>query len=222
MIKLNSNFLKDYPKSYGSIEDYRFQPFLDEAGRNLFILDKILFVYFKIKASKTSPRRKYKDYKYIGSGWEWSAFRKDKNSIIKIPAGIFAEVNDKKYLINTEYAYKKISSYFPEKFMAKSEFKRESSLNIIEQEYINGKSDFIISYKEKDKELLKNVDEFLNYCLLMLEKEEWSPDFSLTLSTSNNIIFVTPITGARINTFLFTNCNKSLSPVTIITCVLDD
>ncbi len=88
-------------------------------------------------------------------------------------------MNDEKYLINTEYAYNKIKMYFPEKFIAKSKFKRIDSLNTIEQEYLSGKSDFIISYKEKDKKLLENVDEFLDYALNMLEKEKWLPDFDI-------------------------------------------
>ncbi len=191
----NKFSLKNYPKSYGSIDEFRFQSFLNLGENKLNILEAELWIYIKSMSIIRRPLKEYNNLKYLGSGWEWSVFKKDKNTVVKIPAGIFPEVGEEKYLINTKKAYEKINIYFPPEYIAKSEFLRNNSQNMIIQEFINGSQKPRIDPKNEDKKFLKNLDTFLKSLVLMLKSESWIPDlnigkigkyYSLRLMDKNN------------------------------------
>jgi hypothetical protein len=167
------------PKSYGSIYTFRLESKSDLSKLQLNLLEKKLWLQIKTKAITKKPIKDYNNFDFLGNGWEWSVFKKDEGTVLKIPVGIFPEVNEEKYLKNTEEAFAKILTYFPKKFVANTKFIRSNSLNIIEQEYINGKSDQIILNDEFDKKLLQNTNEFLGYAETMLNKEKWIPDFNI-------------------------------------------
>lgn len=175
----------NYPKSYGTIkkEYYRLNKFLDLPEKELEKLENQFWNFVNQKAKNDKPRKKYQKYKFLNSGWEWSVFVKNKNSLIKIPAGIFTEVNDPKYLENTKFAYNKILNYFPNKFVAKTKFKRENNLNIMEQEYIflnkENKSTVLLNKDSANKKMLRLTKKFLSYALKMLSNYYWLPDLDV-------------------------------------------
>jgi len=183
---LNSN----YPKSFGSIKknDFRLRDFLDLNDKDLAILWKKLRHFCISRAKKVKPRTKYKDLEYIGSGWEWSVFKKDEKTVIKVPAEIFPEINEPIYLENLKKAYKTIRKKFPTEFVANSKFYRKEGLNIEEQEFIKGEADAIVSFETKDVKLLLNLKVFLECCLKIIEENEWLPDFRFLKSKSGFLL----------------------------------
>lgn len=174
-IKFN---LQNYPKSYGNTDKnyFRLNDFLN--SKDLVKIERKLWLFIKSKAIFSVPITEYKDLEFIGNGWEWSVFR-NGDKVIKIPAGIFSEVDDIKYLENSIDAYKKILKYYPKKFIADTKFRHVDGKNVIEQKYIESDFNFVLSYLENDKELLRNINEFLDYTLKMLDEEEWMPDINV-------------------------------------------
>jgi len=172
--------LKNYPKSYGNIKiDFYRLSYFNKNQAEMEKIESIFLEFINKQAQTVSPIKNFKNYPFINSGWEWSVFKKNDNSVIKVPAQIFSEVSDKKYLENTEFAYKKISEFFPARFLVKTSFKRVNSLNTITQEYINGEEDIDIIKSIKNKVFVSNLKSFLNCSLLMLEKYDWLPDLSI-------------------------------------------
>lgn len=190
----NSN----YPKSYASIRPgfYRLRDYLDLSGKEIKRVENQLWNFILEKAELVEPIRKYKDYNFLNSGWEWSVFVENDQTLIKVPAGIFPEVNTPKYLDNTKFAYQKILQYFSPNFVAKSKFRREDKTNIFKQEYIGGKDNSIVGFSTKDKILLKNINQFLDCSLDMLINFHWLPDFDIKRTkggfTFRNIIIEKP------------------------------
>lgn len=168
-----------YPKSYGSIkkDDFRLRSFLDLGNGDLSILWKKLGRFCIDRSREIKPRTEYGELEYIGSGWEWSVFRRDENTVVKVPAGVFPEVNDPIYLQNVEFAYSTITSVFPREFVAYSRFYRKEGLNTEEQEFIKGEADAVISFEAQDKKLLRHLRRFLECSLELAEQSEWIPDF---------------------------------------------
>jgi len=174
----------NYPKSYGNmnINFYRLSTF---KGRNAAELEKIAEDLWQVilkKQESSKPLSVFKNYKFINSGWEWSVFKKNQETVIKIPAGIFPEVNTARYLSNTLFAYNKVKQYFPGDFIAGSKFYREKNLNIIEQEFLAGKEITVLGYNTKNKTLLNHLKFFLNCALQLLDDYLWYPDLHIDIS----------------------------------------
>ncbi len=186
MIDKSNSFKKDiftignYPKSYGNIKKgfYRLKGF-DSEIVDIENIEKVFWEFICRNAYLKEPVRSFKNHIYINSGWEWSVFQKDNDTVIKIPAGIFNEVNDEKYLKNSQFNYKKILEYYPRHFVSHTNFKRENNLNMIEQEWIKGKDNNWIGFNTKNIILLENIEKLLNSSLKILNGYQWVPDFSL-------------------------------------------
>ncbi len=168
--------------TFGSIraEDFRFKRELPA--------DQLLLMYRDFerecidKQATTIARREYKSLPFIRAGWEWSVFRLDDWSVVKIPAGIFTEVADERYLENSREAYLQLGRFFPAAFIAKSQFRREDDLSIIEQEYIEGPWAIEVVYDEIDFQLKGRLVEFLSAAKQMVMELHWNPDFHLNPS----------------------------------------
>jgi len=175
-----------------NFDNYRFKEYLNLNNRKLVFIEKRFWKFLSLAVIKKKPINVYKKLKYLGSGWEWSVFL-DKNKAIKIPSGVFSEVNDQEYLNNSKQAYEIIQKYIPKKFVAETSFYRKNELNIIDQEYIEGKANFVIGYHTKNKRLLNNLEKFLESSLVLLEKQKWLPDLDIHRKQGgfalNNVIF---------------------------------
>jgi hypothetical protein len=174
--------LDNYPKSYASIkkDDFRLKKFLHLNNEDLEELYKKLESFCITRSQQVQRLEEYSNLTFLAAGWEWSVFKKDENTVIKVPAGIFAEVNDPRYLENTEHAYHIIEKSFSANNIAETKFYRKNNLNVIEQQFVNGKNNFIIEYRTKDKELLLNFKKFLVLSLHLVESNDWLPDFWFT------------------------------------------
>ena len=175
---------QDYPKSYGNIRPnfYRLRN-LQKPNADLKQIESKLWEFISTTASSKQPRKIFKSYPFIDAGWEWSVFRKDNQTVVKIPAEIFAEVNERQYLANTKFAYQKILEYFPAQFVAETTFKTSDGLNLMEQTYIEGKDNGLIGYNTKNPNLLRNIKIFLESALEMLSDYQWLPDFDIRRSS---------------------------------------
>lgn len=186
--------VQNYPKSYGNIKkDFYRLSYSNKSQTEMEKIESALWKFVNIQVETNHPLKKFRDHQFVSSGWEWSVFKKNDNNVIKIPAQIFSEVSDKKYLENTEFAYKKISEFFPPRFLVKTSFERVDDLNTITQEYIHGKEDMDIIKFTKNKAFVSNLKNFLNCSLLMLEKYDWLPDLSIQKTDNGfkmrNIVF---------------------------------
>jgi hypothetical protein len=169
----------NYPLATGTCAkgEYRLAEYLQYSDEQLVIIENNLWNCIVAIAGQRSPVQQFREHNYIGSGWEWSTFLDEsRNVVIKIPAGVFDEVASPKYFQNVQVAYGLIQAYFPQEYIAQTTFLPE---NIMEQEYIEGENDFLISYLENDKEHLTHIARFLECCLNMLNKEQWLPDFGI-------------------------------------------
>lgn len=174
----------DYPKSYGNIKlnFYRLKSF-QKPNADIRQIESKFWKFISTIALSKQPRKIFNSYPFIDAGWEWAVFRKDYQTVVKIPAEIFPEVNEKQYLTNTRFAYQKILEYFPAKFVAKTTFTASSGLNQMEQIYVEGKDNGRISYNTKNVELLQNIKIFLESALKMLDNYLWLPDFDIRRSS---------------------------------------
>lgn len=172
---------RNCPKSYGSIMRgaFRLQEFSHLPTIELNQIEADLWNFISKNVESSKPLDKLNDYKFIGAGWEWSVFQKDENTLIKVPAQIFNEVSDRIYLENTKFAYKTISAYFPDNFIAKTKFKSVNNTNVIEQDFIRGDESFLVDFRVRDKLLIENLINFLKLAKTMLKQLEWLPDFSI-------------------------------------------
>ena len=75
----------------------------------------------KQRANDVKPCKVFQSYPFLDFGWEWSVFR-DNETVIKVPAGIFPETSDPRYLENTEYNYSAIGRYIDPAFIAETQF----------------------------------------------------------------------------------------------------
>lgn len=181
-IKIPESFgINNYPKSYASInkEDYRLKDYLNLCDEELEGVYLKLERFFIERSRQTKKITEFKSYQFLNAGWEWSVFKKDANTVIKIPSGVFPEVNDPIYLKNSQFAYKAVVKFFPSVFVAKTRFYREDNLNIVEQEFINGRSEYVVDYSTHDKQLLTNLNKFFKASLRLVNEVEWMPDFWL-------------------------------------------
>ncbi len=172
--------IENYPKSYGNIKKgyYRLKEFETPVSNMKNIDEKFKEFIYQTSISK-EPVKNLNEYEYISSGKQWSIFKKNKDDVVKIPNEIFEETNEKEYLENVKFAYKKICEYYPKKFVLETNFKRKNEINTIEQKYLPIKEEYKIKYSEKNKEVLRNIKNFLKSSLKILEKYQWLPDFEI-------------------------------------------
>ncbi len=171
-----------YPLATGSCkrEEFRLENYLTGNPENDAEIENNLWKCIIEIASTRKPVVNHNDYEYIGSGWEWSVFYdRERNRVIKVPAGIFKEVNTQTYFQNTKVAYNLVRNYFPGNFIAVTSFPFDL---VIEQEYFEGKNNFLLRDAAQNKVLLRNLKTFLSSCVKMLTQELWLPDFNITLS----------------------------------------
>lgn len=134
-----------------------------------------------------SPERKLSSIPgshLIGYGWEWKVFGLENNPeiAIKIPRGIFPEVNREEYLDNTKYAYEICKKYFSS-FVVNSKFERKNiegiDINFIYQDRIYGHEVGGFLIKNLSGEL-KNALKLLSDSVLnILSEYQWMPDLGL-------------------------------------------
>lgn len=164
---------KDRPW-YGSSEkgQYRLQPGDDENS---------LWRSCNRQQNQRKRRTEYlPGYDFISPhSWEFSVFRKGA-SVFKVPAGIFDEVGDPRYIENAERNYGKILKYVGHEFVATTEFHS----GMIVQEWIE-------DGRAKDPAKLKQLCVAL---LPLLENEDWLPDLDIRVKNGqveykSNILF---------------------------------
>ncbi len=121
--------------------------------------------------------------KLIGYGWEWAVYKlPHKKEVVKIPAGIFREVNEPDYLENTKYAYRVCRKYL-DKFVVESTFERRrfksKYVNLVFQRKFPSKQYQSIKPKSINKKLKKNLIKLAEGMLAILEDLDWMPDMNL-------------------------------------------
>lgn len=171
----------NYPKSYASIKpgNFRLHDSIAKNGEDLEQVSYQLHEFCDERAKNTAPAKVYGNLLYIGSGWEWSVFQKDESTVIKIPAGIFPEVNDEQYLENSQEAYEMVMKYYPNECIAQTKFQRSGDENRIEQEFIESSYGETLPFTERNAELLAYIKKILVASLQMLEELQWMPDLWL-------------------------------------------
>jgi len=158
-------------------EDYRLQEYLQYSDEELAAIENILWEITLDKVSNNSPVNKYKNFEYIGSGWEFSVFKVNDYQVCKIPAGIFKEVNSSKYFSNIQKIYDILTNKFGEKFIPKTEIDIEHK--IIYQDYVNGKDQGRLGYNTKNAKKLQQLHTFVRGLKDILSKFDWMPDVNI-------------------------------------------
>jgi hypothetical protein len=169
---------KNYPKTTASSsEDYfRLKKLYENNPFEIEIIENELWNFLVGKEANSDFIENFKTYEFIDHGWEWSVFKFSVSKVIKIPSGIFEEVNSLVYLNNVRKNYQKISEIFPKKNFAESEFKKETNLNRIFQEYIPSSNNFYTT-----PEFVINLVEFILTLLQFLKIHSWIPDIEIRI-----------------------------------------
>jgi hypothetical protein len=146
--------LHDYPKSWAAIDRLRLEGYLhlpeSEQKKVFDELERFCFA----RVQDIPPLRVYKGYPFIGSGWEWSVFLKDADTVIKVPAGMFPEVDSPEYLQNMQHLYELLGKHYPDEMIATTAFYRNDDGNILEQQFVDARDDVVIPYDVTDPWLL--------------------------------------------------------------------
>ena len=176
-----------YPVQMASIRenDWRMQKFLNKGyglARLMLETGKLrLKIEIRLRTAPPPPKtcKFFPGSKLIGYGWEWAIYGlPGKKKVVKIPAGVFLEVNESEYLENTKFAYE-VCKKFLGQFVVESTFERRKGINMIFQRKLLGKEHFKIDIRKislKHRESLIFLSERL---LKMLEKHQWIPDMNL-------------------------------------------
>lgn len=176
-----------YPVQMASIRenDWRMQRFLDKGHgpiRLMLETGKLrLKIEIRLRTAPPPPKtcKFFPGSKLIGYGWEWAVYGlPGKKEVVKIPAGIFPEVNEPEYLENTKFAYE-VCKKFLGQFVVESIFERRKGINMIFQRRLLGKEPFKTGIEEiprRRRELLISLSEEL---LKMLGKHQWIPNMTL-------------------------------------------
>jgi hypothetical protein len=167
-----NDILSKYP-SFGSCEKgkYRLYGIYDEKELNR--IQGEIFYACKQRAKNCPPCQTFQSYRYLNFGWEWSVFE-GGNEVIKIPAGIFPETSDPRYLASVKHNRSVICKYVGEQFIAKTDFP-ESQSNLIRQSKLNPLPERIL-YKNIDKNHWK---QFCKKLICLLDNEDWLPDLDI-------------------------------------------
>jgi len=121
--------------------------------------------------------------KLINYGWEWAIYElPKKNQVVKVPAGIFPEVNDPEYLENTEYAYR-ICREFIKPFVLETAFERRDTkvgpVNMMFQRRLPGEQFRFIEPQKISPKLRKLLKKLGQGLLRILQEHDWMPDMNL-------------------------------------------
>lgn len=187
-----------YPVQFGDIRkgSWRMQTILNQ-NKDMETEEHHLWnILNRIFATSTPPANKLyynPNYDLIGYGWEWAVYKLiGEDRVVKIPAGIFEEVNHEAYLQNCIFSYE-LCRDFMGPYVARTTFQRlsinNSDRNFIFQEYLQtGVFEKFeinsVGFKEKTGllELLKGARN-------MLYEHEWMPDLGISCTMSKNSIF---------------------------------
>lgn len=171
--------LASYPVSHGSLKVWRLEEYLHLPVEEQHLVYKQLEQFCLTHVEQSSPIAEYQDYAHIGSGWEWSVFAKDNNQVIKIWAGIFPEVNEALYLVESERNYRLLRQYYPATMVAQTTFVRQDGHNRIEQARLSGQDMQVVDLATASDWLLSKMETLLNSTARMIEEQNWLPDLWL-------------------------------------------
>lgn len=171
--------LNSYPKSFASLDSWRLHQYLHLDSRHQHQIYKQLERFCLHRAHSTPAIQVLEDYAHLGSGWEWSVFAKNEQLVIKVPAGIFPEVNTPEYLLNAQKAYKLLSQFYPDDMVAKTEFLRHQNMNTIIQTRLSGRDSININFDQADNWLRARLQQFFECTADLIQKTNWIPDFWL-------------------------------------------
>ncbi len=168
---------------------WRMQSFVDKEVSLIKLRKEEFKLWLQIKSlvkNAPSPAQScifFPNSKLIDSGWEWAVYElANKNQVVKIPAGIFPEVNDLEYLKNTKYAYQ-VCRQFIKPFILKTTFERRKTklglINMLFQKKLPGKQYRYIEPKKLSSKLRKSLKGLGQGLLEILEKHDWMPDMNL-------------------------------------------
>jgi len=168
---------------------WRMQPFIDKGftAKKLKIEEFKLWLQIKAIVNRTPPPPKsckfFPKSRLIDYGWEWAVYKlPNKEQVVKVPVGIFPEVNKPEYLRNTEYAYHICKNYI-KPFILETQFLRKKTkfgpINMIFQKKLPGKQYRYIEPKKLSPKLRKSLKNFGQSLLKILEKHDWMPDMNL-------------------------------------------
>lgn len=171
----------NYPKQFGSLlkNSYRLKDYLHFEDAQLEEIFHSLEHFVLTQVESRPPRREYKHYEYIGSGFEWSTFRYDDRYVIKIPAGVFEEVNSPQYFENTEYAYGVLQHYYGKACVPHTIFERDVKMLVIKQELIEGLLDYYVPFQLDNKLFLEHLRNFARSTKKILDDLDWIPDIEI-------------------------------------------
>jgi hypothetical protein len=180
-IKIQQFNKTNYPKQYASIHknDYRFKEFLDCTNAELFSLESLFWQFVTKTVENSQLNKTYLDHEYLGSGWEWSVFKKSNTEVVKIPAGRFDEINAEIFLENLKVNYDLFCKYFGE-YVAQTSFSRQGDINEITQQYISTQ-EIYIPLENPDLKVVESVSELIEIMLKMAKELEWMPDARIEL-----------------------------------------
>ncbi|MBM3208912.1 hypothetical protein FJZ40_01290 [Candidatus Shapirobacteria bacterium] len=179
-----------YPTQMASIKKnkWRMQDSIDKKlslGDLIREEEKLWKSIKKIADGSGSPSihlKYFKGSKLLGYGWEWAVYEFNKTEVIKVPAGIFPEVNNKDYFKNTNLAHN-VCKKFLRDFVVESSFQRKkfdgNLINIIFQKKLNSKQCHSIVAKELPQILRRDLAKLGKGLLKMLSTWEWMPDMNL-------------------------------------------
>jgi len=127
------------------------------------------------KVRTTPSRSVFQSYEFLKpGGWEWSVF-KDNGNAIKVPAGIFPETSDPRYLENTKQNLSVIGRYVDPMFIAETRFS-ETPPNITQPLFKRSGEVLDVFFTQCDARKWRLLcEQFLR----LLDAEEWLPDLDI-------------------------------------------
>jgi hypothetical protein len=124
----------------------------------------------------------------LNYGWEWAVYAVSENEVVKVPAGIFPEVNKEQYLENTKNAYQVCKQYLGD-FVVDTSFERRNlngiETNVVRQRKLNGEEIDFVRPRDLSPSVKQNFANLVGKVFTMLQKEEWIPDLHLWRKTKN-------------------------------------
>lgn len=180
-----------YPTQMASIklDDWRLQQFIEQGASKgrLDVEDEKLRKQIE-EIGYVTPKLPRTHYAFpksqlIGMGWEWAVYLlADNKSVVKVPAGVFKEVNEPEYLNNSKFAYEICKKYLGN-FVVDSKFQRiktkKGGLNTIKQEYINGDEITNLDIVKLSKKTKNYLIDFASKNIKLLNQMKWLPDMQL-------------------------------------------
>lgn len=186
-----------YPPQMASIgkNDWRLQDYINRefSQKELQKTENELWKQIEkiAKEAKAPPNEnvEFSSSKLLGYGWEWAVYGlPSSDRVLKVPAGIFKEVNEAEYLDNTRVAYKVCKKYLND-FVLDTNFKRietkDGRLNTINQRKIKEDEISFVDPINIKSDLGRQLVNLGRALLVMLQEEQWLPDFHLWRKMEN-------------------------------------